>query len=539
MPRAKAPRVLLRIADTGKFRENYLQDLSQGGIFIRTEKPLAVGTTLDLDLLPPGWDKPLSLRGRVARIVNDLASIERKSAGMGLTFEGLEPDVDAKLRALIIEHGGEARAQAPSPVRPQEPSAPDERLRAQLAEREQELQLASAAEQRSAARLGELQRERDELAQRTMQLSDELDRRVAQGAAAPASPDEDALAQVHRESTELRIRLAEADGRSAALELELRAFEQDDAQSRQLAEQLALQKNRVEKQRRTEADAAAAEHARLVAEKDALQLRLDEVEQGSRHRSDELTSQLAAAQTARSEGEGLLAASRQQLLQLELQLAGLQRALTDATAATERAQAGHADASTLRTALDDERLRAEGLDRRLTDMTERHERSAAKERELRRLVALLSSGKGEDELVMIDPPAEEGPPSLAQLVAELPEDEPAHAELELELDVDVTATPGPKRSAPAASAAAEPPTDAADVEAFHNLLAAGVRLRRTTRFHSFVPATPQDVRVAAWLEESSTLAELLTHAAGRVSEEKLVHAVHAFFARGFLELGEG
>lgn len=527
MPRVKAPRVLLRVADTAKFRENYVQDLSQGGIFVRTEKPLAVGTTLELDLLPPGWDKPLALRGRVVRVVNDLAAIERKAAGMGLTFEGVEAEVEAKLLALVAEYRVEPRMPTPLPPRPAEVPGELERLRVMLLDREQALQLARAAEQQGIAQQLELRRERDELAQKSRQLSEELDRRVAQGAAAAgAAPDEAlASAQARREAIELRLRLTEAEGKLEAQQAELRAFEQDDAQSRELAEQLALQKNKLEKQRRKESEEAAAERARLTAERDALAQRLEAQEQGGRQRSDELTQQLAQAQAARGEGETLLAAAAQRALELDLRVAELQRALTDAHAIAERAQAAQTQATALQAALDEERLRAEGLERRLADVTARHEKVAAKERELRRLVALLSSGKGEDELVMIEPSAEEAPAAAA------PTDE-------LDVDVDVTSTPGPKPGRAVVSQP-QPPPDAEDVEAFHNLLAAGVRLRRTQKFNLFMPIEPQEGRVAAWLEQGSTLEELKQLSAGRMTEEKLVRAVHDFFTRGFLELGEG
>ncbi len=126
-------------------------------------------------------------------------------------------------------------------------------------------------------------------------------------------------------------------------------------------------------------------------------------------------------------------------------------------------------------------------------------------------------------MVTIEPAAEE-PPAAA----------PPHDELDV--DVDVTSTPGPK---PGRAIAAQPPPDAEDVEAFHNLLAAGVRLRRTQKFNLFMPIEPQEGRVAAWLEQASTLEELKQLSVGRMTEEKLVRAVHDFFTRGFLELGEG
>ena len=40
-------------------------DLSDGGLFVRTDKPLPVGREVVVDLLPPGWSSPLRLTGTV------------------------------------------------------------------------------------------------------------------------------------------------------------------------------------------------------------------------------------------------------------------------------------------------------------------------------------------------------------------------------------------------------------------------------------------------------------------------------------------
>jgi uncharacterized protein (TIGR02266 family) len=71
----------------GAFLVAYSSNLSKGGLFIDTERPLPVGTELGLRFAIPGSGK-IEVRGVVAWVRP--AAIDGKPAGMGVEFEQLD-----------------------------------------------------------------------------------------------------------------------------------------------------------------------------------------------------------------------------------------------------------------------------------------------------------------------------------------------------------------------------------------------------------------------------------------------------------------
>ncbi len=71
-------------------------NLSRGGLFINTQRPLAVGTSVRLLLSLPGADAPVDLGARVARVSESQASA---SPGPGMAIEFV--DVDDEKRSRI------------------------------------------------------------------------------------------------------------------------------------------------------------------------------------------------------------------------------------------------------------------------------------------------------------------------------------------------------------------------------------------------------------------------------------------------------
>ncbi len=71
-------------------------NISEGGLFVATHVEYRVGTQLEIRLLLPGDDEPTSIMTEVrwTRPHNENAD---GSAGMGLRFLGLTPDVLAKV----------------------------------------------------------------------------------------------------------------------------------------------------------------------------------------------------------------------------------------------------------------------------------------------------------------------------------------------------------------------------------------------------------------------------------------------------------
>ncbi len=78
--------VKLQVAYSGRAgrRVNFTRDLNEEGIFVRSRELLELGTPIELVLKPPGSKrKPLSLRGVVSRLVDD---IDDRGMGISLRF---------------------------------------------------------------------------------------------------------------------------------------------------------------------------------------------------------------------------------------------------------------------------------------------------------------------------------------------------------------------------------------------------------------------------------------------------------------------
>ena len=103
-PRIFTPKVLVRVPSQNRFRAHYLRDLSEGGLFIRTDKPLPVDRIVEIDLEFPGWNDTLNLRGRVVRVDDDEAAQKNNAVGVAVRFEGLSDDTQTRLSQLIAEH---------------------------------------------------------------------------------------------------------------------------------------------------------------------------------------------------------------------------------------------------------------------------------------------------------------------------------------------------------------------------------------------------------------------------------------------------
>ena len=99
------PRALLSVtvATTGKsfsFSE-FTYNVSEGGIFLKTDTPLDINVVLDLVFSLPGAEVPISTRGKVVRAVTPNQARTSGPAGMGIQFVAIAPaDVD-RIRLYI------------------------------------------------------------------------------------------------------------------------------------------------------------------------------------------------------------------------------------------------------------------------------------------------------------------------------------------------------------------------------------------------------------------------------------------------------
>jgi type IV pilus assembly protein PilZ len=93
---------------------DYTRNISKGGTFIRTTRPLSVGTEFVFKLVVAKLDEPLTLRGRVKWVVTEEQAADDSTnpeAGMGIEFvhdiEGQRERVDAIVERLMVGELGE------------------------------------------------------------------------------------------------------------------------------------------------------------------------------------------------------------------------------------------------------------------------------------------------------------------------------------------------------------------------------------------------------------------------------------------------
>lgn len=83
------------------FFADYTKNISRGGTFIKTERPLPIGTELVFQLFIPGREEPLTMHGEVHRIVTEPSRDE--AAGMGIRFVYREGDPQAEIERTVEE----------------------------------------------------------------------------------------------------------------------------------------------------------------------------------------------------------------------------------------------------------------------------------------------------------------------------------------------------------------------------------------------------------------------------------------------------
>lgn len=84
------------------FFADYTRNISKGGTFIRTDRPLDVTTEFVFALTIRGLPEPLRLRGRVKWIVTPADATPNSPAGMGIEFQYAN-DEERRATEAIVE----------------------------------------------------------------------------------------------------------------------------------------------------------------------------------------------------------------------------------------------------------------------------------------------------------------------------------------------------------------------------------------------------------------------------------------------------
>ena len=94
------------------FFADYTKNISKGGTFIRTDKPLDLGTEFVFALSIPQLKEPVRLRGRVMWTTPQEKATDKSPPGMGIRFQyasdkersATEGIVEKLMRAELGEH---------------------------------------------------------------------------------------------------------------------------------------------------------------------------------------------------------------------------------------------------------------------------------------------------------------------------------------------------------------------------------------------------------------------------------------------------
>jgi hypothetical protein len=99
-PRFRVTADVELISASGDVRPLPLEDISLGGVFIRTTAPEAPGSFVRLRL--PSGGVAATVVGRVVHVIDGPASVAKARApGMGVQFDGLSPDTHGVVRAFV------------------------------------------------------------------------------------------------------------------------------------------------------------------------------------------------------------------------------------------------------------------------------------------------------------------------------------------------------------------------------------------------------------------------------------------------------
>jgi type IV pilus assembly protein PilZ len=92
------------------FFADYTKNISKGGTFIKTKKPLDVGTEFIFKLAVPSLAAPLELRGQVKWVVPEENAGPGQSAGMGIRFiyasDAERERIEETVERLMVESLG-------------------------------------------------------------------------------------------------------------------------------------------------------------------------------------------------------------------------------------------------------------------------------------------------------------------------------------------------------------------------------------------------------------------------------------------------
>ncbi len=84
------------------YRTEYATDISQGGLFVRTDRPHELGAYVQLQLTPRDCSAIIEGLGRVVRVSPPEKTPGGSAAGMGIEFVGFDDEAKRDLETRIL-----------------------------------------------------------------------------------------------------------------------------------------------------------------------------------------------------------------------------------------------------------------------------------------------------------------------------------------------------------------------------------------------------------------------------------------------------
>src|SRR5205807_5086376 len=105
-PRVRARGVAAHLRTQRGRNACQVENVSLGGLFVRTDRLEEVGAEILVDLVRPGWKRQLTLAARVTSRVDSLEGrLSKRMPGLGMQFVRLDDKQHDRLRQLLRELG--------------------------------------------------------------------------------------------------------------------------------------------------------------------------------------------------------------------------------------------------------------------------------------------------------------------------------------------------------------------------------------------------------------------------------------------------
>lgn len=97
---ARAPLVVrVEYATVDALFSEFTHNINEGGMFIATDQPPDLDTTVTMQFTLPGGDEPIKVGGRVTRVSE---GGDDEPRGIGVEFDTLDPDARERVNSVVL-----------------------------------------------------------------------------------------------------------------------------------------------------------------------------------------------------------------------------------------------------------------------------------------------------------------------------------------------------------------------------------------------------------------------------------------------------